>query len=402
MEFDLIKPLLKESNSKIIFLVIDGIGGLPRKSDNKTELEAAHKHHLDDLAKEGVCGLHVPVKTGITPGSGPGHLALFGYNPINFQVGRGVLSAYGIDFNLQSDDIAARGNFCTIDRNNVVLDRRAGRIPSEKNRELCRIIQEKVHIPNIQIFVKTEKEHRFLLVLRGKGLSSHIHDTDPQQIGKKPLKPTALKSDADHTSEVVTQFIKQTKILLNDQHPANMVLLRGFSVKPIWPTMQECYRLKSAAIAAYPMYRGLAKLLGMQAIDTGETINDQITTLERHWNEFDFFYIHMKKTDSRGEDGNFEEKKKVIEEIDKFIPRIRALNPDVIIVTGDHSTPSEMAAHSWHPVPVMLWSKHCRPDMVMQFGERACITGGLGPRFPAEDLMTLALANAKRLEKFGA
>ncbi len=402
MDFSLLKPLLKESKTKIVFLIIDGIGGLPRKKDNKTELEAAFKPHLDSLASEGICGLQIPVKIGITPGSGPGHLALFGYDPILFQVGRGVLAAHGLNFNLHSDDVAARGNFCTIDANDIITDRRAGRIPTEKNNQLCRILQENIRIPNVEIFVKTEKEHRFLLVLRGKNLSSHIQDTDPQEIGKRPLEPTALHADADNTARVIQQFIYQTKMILKDQHPANMVLLRGFSVKPTWPTMQECYGLRSAAIAAYPMYRGLAKLLGMHALDTGETISEEIMTLEQYWNDFDFFYIHIKKTDSRGEDGNFEEKKKVIEEVDQFIPRIRALNPDVIVVSGDHSTPSEMAAHSWHPVPVLLWSKHCRPDIVVQFGERACITGSLGPRFPAVEIMTLALANAKRLEKFGA
>ncbi len=402
MEFHLLKPLLKEANTKIIFLIMDGIGGLPRKQDNKTELEAAFKPNLDVLASEGICGLQIPVKTGITPGSGPGHLAVFGYDPIVYQVGRGVLAAHGINFDLQQGDVAARGNFCTIDSNDIVTDRRAGRIPTEKSIELCRILQENIHIPHIEVFVRNEKEHRFLLVLRGDGLSSHLHDTDPQDIGKKPLEPRALQSDAEYTARIVYQFVDQAKKILKDQLPANMVLLRGFSVKPSWPTMKECYGVKSAAIAAYPMYRGLAKLLGMHALDTGETISDEITTLKQHWKEFDFFYVHIKKTDSRGEDGNFEEKKKVIEEVDQFIPRLRALNPDVIVVTGDHSTPSEMAAHSWHPVPVLLWSKHCRPDNVVQFGERACITGSLGPQFPAVDLMTLALANAKRLDKFGA
>ena len=402
MEFSFLKPLLKEANTKIVFLIMDGIGGIPREEDNKTELEAAYTPNLDALASEGICGLQIPVRTGITPGSGPGHLGVFGYDPATYQVGRGVLSANGIGFDLQHGDVAARGNFCSIDAEDNVTDRRAGRIPTEKNQELCNLLQEKIRIPGVEVFIRTVKEHRFLLVFRGENLSGFIHDTDPQELGVKPLKPKAINPDADYTVRIVDEFLNQAHEILKDQHPANMVLLRVFSQKPTWPHMKECYGLKSAAIAAYPMYRGVAKLIGMDVLDTGETIEDEFTTLEKHWNEYDFFYVHIKKTDSYGEDGDFEKKKSVIEDVDTFIPRLRALHPDVIVVTGDHSTPSKMAVHSWHPVPVLLWSEHCRRDEVKEFGERACITGGLGPRFPAVDLMTLALANAKRLEKFGA
>jgi len=402
MEFSFLKPLIKEAKTKIVFLVMDGIGGLPRDEDNKTELEAASTPNLDALASEGICGLQIPVRSGITPGSGPGHLGVFGYDPVQYQVGRGVLAANGINFDLQHGDVAARGNFCSIDSEDNVTDRRAGRISTELNQQLCKLLQEKVNIPGVEVFIRTVKEHRFLIVFRGKDLSGAIHDTDPQELGVKPLRPMATKSEADRTVGIVDQFLTQAHDILKDHHPANMVLLRGFSQKPSWPHMDECFGLKSAAIAAYPMYRGVAKLIGMDVLETGETINDEFTTLENHWDEYDFFYIHIKKTDSYGEDGNFEKKKSVIEEVDAFIPRLRALHPDVIVVTGDHSTPSKMAMHSWHPVPVLLWSERCRRDNVKTFGERACITGGLGPRFPAVDLMTLALANAKRLEKFGA
>jgi 2,3-bisphosphoglycerate-independent phosphoglycerate mutase len=341
------------------------------------------------------------VGTGITPGSGPGHLGIFGYEPIKYQVGRGVLAALGIDFDLQPGDVAARGNFCTIDENGNVTDRRAGRIPTEKNQELCNILRE-IKIPGVEVFVKTVKEHRCLLVLRGEGLSGKLIDTDPQMISKQPLQPKSLSPDGQKTVDLVNQFLEQTKNVLADQHPANMILLRGFSKKPNWPTFEEAFGLKSAAIAGYPMYKGLARLLDMDILETGITINDEFTTLEENWNGYDFFYLHVKKTDSYGEDGNFDKKISIIEETDKEIPRLLNLNPDVIIVTGDHSTPSLMKAHSWHPVPVMLYSKYCRPDNVKHFGERECITGGLGPRFPAEDLMPLALANSQRLEKFGA
>jgi len=402
MEFRFLKPLLKDAKTKIVFLVMDGIGGIPRKEDDKTELEAAFTPNLDSLASDGICGLQIPVKNGITPGSGPGHLSIFGYDPVIYKVGRGVLAANGINFDLKDGDVAARGNFCSIDEQGNVTDRRAGRISTDKNQELCSLLQENIRIPGVEVFVRTVKEHRFLLVLRGKNLSGSLHDTDPQQVGLKTLPPKATESNADYTVHVIDQFLSQSRDILMNHHPANMVLLRGFAMKPTWPTMKECYGLKCAAIAGYPMYRGVAKIIGMEILETGETIEDEFTTLEKHWNEYDFFYVHIKKTDSYGEDGDFEKKKTIIEEVDRYLPRLRALHPDVIVVTGDHSTPSKMAMHSWHPVPVLLWSEYCRRDMVKEFGERACISGALGPRFPAVDLMALALANARRLEKYGA
>ena len=402
MDLGFIQKLIKQNKTKIVFLVMDGIGGLEDDEHNKTELEAAHTPHLDKLASEGICGLQTPVHAGITPGSGPGHLGVFGYNPITYQVGRGVLAANGIGFELKEGDVAARGNFCTINEQGEVTDRRAGRIPTEQNRHLCSLLNEKVSIPNIDVFIETVKEHRFLVVFRGESLSGHIKDTDPQEIGKKPLNPVVMKSDAEDTAGIVRQFISQAREILKEQHPANMVLLRGFSQKPCWPQMPVCFGLKSAAIAAYPMYRGVAKLIGMDVLDTGESIAEEFDTLEKYWDEYDFFYLHVKKTDSHGEDGNFEKKKAVIEELDELIPRLRNLHPDVIVVTGDHSTPSKLKMHSWHPVPVCLWSAFCRRDDVKSFGERAFMKGGLGTHFPAEDIMVLALANANRLEKFGA
>jgi len=402
MDLSLIQSLAKENDTKIVFLILDGIGGLPNNDKNQTELEAANTPHLDKLAQESICGLQLSVGNGITPGSGPGHLGVFGYNPFKYQVGRGVLAAGGINFELQDGDVAARGNFCTIDKEGKVTDRRAGRIATDLNKKLCTLLQDKVYIPGVKVFIRTVKEHRFLLVFRGDNLSGEIYDTDPQETGKKPYSAQVKKDEAIHTAELINDFLKQAQKILKDKHPANMVLLRGFSQKPQWPSMKECFKLNSAAIAAYPMYRGMAKLIGMDVLETGESIQDEFNTLKNHWDEYDFFYIHIKKTDSYGEDGNFDAKKQVIEKVDEFIPRLRELKPDVIMVTGDHSTPSKLAFHSWHPVPVMIWSKYCRSDEVDQFGERACIKGGLGPRFVAEDLFPIVLANAKRLEKFGA
>jgi len=401
MEIDFIQKLIKPSDTKIVMLVMDGIGGLPKEENKLTELESANTPNLDNLAEKSICGLQQPVCTGITPGSGPGHLGIFGYNPVKYQVGRGVLAALGTGFDLLPGDVAARGNFCTVNENGCVLDRRAGRISTERNQELCKLLRS-IEIPDVKVFVETVKEHRLLLVLRGEGLSDELNDTDPQEIGKKPLYFKTKSHKSEKTANYVRNFLEQASNVLSDPYPSNMILLRGFSKKPNWPTFEEAFGLKSAAIAAYPMYRGLAKLLGMNILETGTTIKDEFTTLENNWDHYDFFYVHVKKTDSYGEDGNFDRKTSVIEETDMEIPRLLDLNPDVIIVTGDHSTPSLLKAHSWHPVPTILYSKYCRPDKVDHFGERACITGGLGPRFPSVDLIPLALANTKRLEKYGA
>jgi len=401
MELDFIKDLVKEAETKIVFLVMDGLGGLPIEADGLTELETARTPNLDALAKQGICGLHEPIGAGISPGSGPSHLAVFGYDPVRYQVGRGVLAALGIDFDLRHGDVAARGNFCTIDERDVITDRRAGRISSDENKKLCELLR-KIKLSGAEVFVETVKEHRFLVVLRGNGLSGKIADTDPQETGKKALKPKALSPDAEKTAELVAQFADQAHQVLADCHPANMVLLRGFSQRPDWPSMQEAFGLRAAAIANYPMYRGLGKLIGMQALDGGNTLADEFDTLEQHWRDFDFFYVHAKKIDSAGEDGDFDRKVKQIETVDEQVARLLQLKPDVIVVTGDHSTPAALKFHSWHPVPVLLWSDDCRPDDVKTFGERACMAGGLGPNLPAVNLMPLALANASRLEKFGA
>jgi 2,3-bisphosphoglycerate-independent phosphoglycerate mutase len=401
MDFDFIKPLVKPAKTKILLLVMDGLGGLPAEKNGETELEAAKTPNLDQLAMQGICGLHEPIGPGITPGSGPSHLALFGYDPRKYQVGRGVLAASGIDFELNSGDVAARGNFCTIDEEGFVGDRRAGRISTEKNQELCAIL-EKIHLPGVEIFVKPVKEHRFLLVIRGEGLSEHVLDTDPQAVGEKPLEAKPSSADGERTAALLNTFIERAATVLKDHHPANMVLLRGFSMLPGWPKFHEVFGLKSAAIAAYPMYLGLAKLVGMKTYPSENKIDDELEILKRHWADFDFFYVHIKSIDSAGEDGDYFRRIRLIEEVDSRIPLIRQLDPDVVIVTGDHSTPAILKAHSWHPVPVILWSKYCRPDSVVHFAERECVSGSLGPHFPAVDLMPLALANALRLDKFGA
>ena len=398
--FDYLHNLSHRSPSKIVLLVIDGVGGLPHPETGKTELESAEKPNLDRIARESTCGLIDPVGIGITPGSAPGHLAIFGYDPIKYSVGRGIIEALGIDLELKKEDIAARGNFCTIDSKGIITDRRAGRISTEKNAELCQLLN-RIAIPGVETLVMPVKEHRFVLILRGEGLSPELTDSDPQQVGLAAKKIEALSPRARRTAEVANEFVSQARTRLGNEPSANMVLMRGFSRRPDIPTMQEIYKLKPAAIAIYPMYRGLAKLVGMKLLLAGVNITDQMESLHRYYGDYDFFFVHFKSTDSRGEDGDFEAKVHAIEEVDAALPELLNLNPDVLIVTGDHSTPATLAAHSWHPVPFMLRSRWCRPDNVAEFSERACLAGGMG-RFPAVEIMSLAMANALKLDKFGA
>jgi len=404
-DLDFIRKLVVPATSKIVLLVIDGVGGLPMREGGLTELETARTPNLDALAARSICGLNEPISPGITPGSGPAHLALFGYDPIRYQIGRGVLEALGIGFDLQPSDLAARGNFCTVDAKGLVTDRRAGRISTEKCIELSNLLSG-IELPGVEVLVEPVKEHRFLLVLRGDGLSDELTESDPKRLGVPPLpiepKPEASNDPAaQRTAQLVSEFVAQARAILADHHPANMLLLRGFAKLPKWPTMEEAYGLKAAAIATYPMYRGVAKLVGMEALDTGETIAEEFKCLAENYGQYDFFYLHIKKTDSAGEDGDFDRKVAFIEEVDRNMPSLLKLEPEVIVVTGDHSTPALLRSHSWHPVPLLLYSRYCRPDAVKEFSERACATGALG-RFPAVEIMPLALANAGRLVRFGA
>lgn len=398
--FELMKALKVAGTGKIVLVLVDGLGGLPMVKGGPTELEAARTPNLDTLAAEGLCGLHVPIAPGVTPGSGPSHLAVFGYDPCRYGIGRGVLESVGVGFLLHRQDVAARGNFCSVDEGGRITDRRAGRIPTELNRRLCALLRS-VELPGVELFVETVSEHRFILVLRGKSLSEQMTETDPQRLGVAPLPVKALSPEAEQTAKLVNRFIEEARVILHGQHPANMMLLRGFSKWPDMPSMQEVFGLNPASIAVYPMYRGVARLVGMKALDTGPSISEEFEALERHFEEHDFFYLHVKKTDSAGEDGDFDRKVALIEETDAQIPRLMALEPDVVIVTGDHSTPSLLKAHSWHAVPVLIRSPRSGVDDVTTFSERACAAGALG-RFPATDIMPIALANALRLGKYGA
>jgi 2,3-bisphosphoglycerate-independent phosphoglycerate mutase len=397
---ELLRELREPAETKIVLIVADGLGGLPLEPNGRTELESARTPNLDSLAREGVCGLSTPVLPGITPGSGPGHLALFGYDPLQYRIGRGILEALGINFQVGPRDVAARGNFCTVDSQGLIIDRRAGRPTTERCQAMCRLLQA-ARVQGLEIFVEPVREHRFVVVFRGDHLGDAVNDTDPQQAGLKPLEAKGADSDSMNTARAVNTFVAEAARILKDHAPTNMVTLRGFARYPKIATMQDVYGLRPVAVAVYPMYRGLARLVGMEIAEAGSTLADQVETLRKLWNQFDFFFLHYKYTDSTGEDGNFPAKVEMIEHLDEEIPKIRALNPDVLIVTGDHSTPSKLRSHSWHPVPTVLWSESCRPDPVTEFGESYCLHGGLG-QFQAKYLMSLALAHAGRLGKFGA
>ena len=398
---EIMKSLAIKTKSKIVLLVADGIGDLPSEN-NKTVLERAFIPNLDKLASKSVCGLTDPISCGITPGSGPAHLSLFGYDPIKYQIGRGVLEALGIGVELTSRDLACRGNFATLDKEGIITDRRAGRIATELNEKLCKLMQDKINqIGEVKTIIKPGKEHRFVVIFRGDGLEDALSDADPQKVGEKIKFAEPLDSKAKKSVETVNEFMKQATEVLKEHHPANTVLLRGFAKHPGLPTMKELFKLTPAAIATYPMYKGLAKLVGMDILETGESLSGEFKTLQDNFSRYDFFYLHIKKTDSYGEDGNFEQKVKVIEEVDRYIPEVLALKPDVLVVTGDHSTPALMKGHSWHPNPFVLFSKYIRVDEAEQFNEKECVKGGLG-RFPAVDVLPLMMANALKLQKFGA
>ncbi len=397
---DLIRELREPAETKIVLLVADGLGGLPQKPGGKTELETAKTPHLNQLAREGVCGLSIPVLPGITPGSGPGHLGLFGYDPLKYRIGRGILEALGINFQVGPRDVAVRGNFCTVDGGGKITDRRAGRPATERCVAMCKKLQQ-IRVPGVEVFVEPVREHRFVVVLRGDHLGDAVNDTDPQQTGVLPLEAKGADTDSENTARAINHFVAQASEVLRTDNPTNMITLRGFARYPKIATMQEVYGLRAAALAVYPMYKGLARLVGMDVVDAGSNLDDQMETLQRVWGNYDFYFIHYKYTDSTGEDGDFDKKVDVIQKLDAAVPHIRKLQPDVFIVTGDHSTPSVLRSHSWHPVPTILWSSTCRTDEVTEFGETQCLRGGLG-QFQAMYLLPLAMAHAGRLMKYGA
>jgi 2,3-bisphosphoglycerate-independent phosphoglycerate mutase len=402
MPFEHITPLLKSNNSKIILLVLDGLGGLPIEPGGATELEAAKTSNMDRLTAEGMIGLSTPILAGITPGSGPAHMVLFGYDPLKFEIGRGVLESAGVGLHVEQGDIAARGNFVTLNEKGEITDRRAGRISTEESAPLVERLKT-LTVPGVDIEVRPVREYRFAVVMRGKDLHPAIDDTDPQQTDVPPLPAKARQPAAEHTADLFNQWISKASQILALNPKANGLTLRGFSSDPNFPQFMDVYGLNAACVSVYPMYKGIAKLVGMELIDfEGDTPEDEFAAVEKNWEDYDFFFVHIKKTDSKGEDGDFQGKVEVIESVDRALPSLINLKPDVLVITGDHSTPALLRTHTWHPVPFLLWAPDTvRPDDQTQFGERTCVHGGLG-QFKALDTMPLALAHTKRLEKFGA
>jgi 2,3-bisphosphoglycerate-independent phosphoglycerate mutase len=400
-----LETLVIDGTTRIVLLVLDGVGDLPDPAHGgRTPLEAARTPQLDSLASRAALGRLMPVAPGITPGSGPGHLALFGYDPVTTRVGRGVLEALGVGLELRDGDVAARANFCTVDGAGIVTDRRAGRISGETcARLVASLARDASRIDDVDVLLKAGKGHRFVAVLRGPGLSGQVSDADPHREGSAvpPAAPLAPGPEAAKTARVVNVFVTRAAELLRGEPAANGVLMRGLSARPALPGYRERFRLRAAAIAAYPMYRGVAQLAGMDVFPVGERVSDAFAAVAARWGDFDFFFIHVKGTDMAGEDGDFAAKVAVIEEVDRALPELLALSPDVVCVTGDHSTPVAVRGHSWHPVPALVHARWCGADAAPRFHEANCRTGSLGV-LPSRDLMALLLANAGRLDKYGA
>ena len=398
---DILKDLIIENNKKIVLLVLDGIGGLPLTKEGKTELETAIKPNMNKIAEQSECGLHIPIDYGIAPGSAPGHLALFGYDPLIYPIGRGVVAATGIGFPMQAGDVAVRLNFATRDETGNIIDRRAGRIATEVCSELCDYLSAKITVPNVQIFVKPVKDYRGVVIFRGKNLSDNVKDTDTQAVGAKPLDPEATSEKGKKTASIAKDFVDQALKLLKDKKPANAILLRGFAELPHIPSMNSLFKLKPLALAVYPDYKGVSRLVGMEICENLKDLNDQVKELKKNWDNYNFFFIHHKYSDSKGEDGDFPAKVSEIEKVDGIVQDIIALKPDVLIITGDHSTPAKMKAHSSHPIPFIIYAENIRPDQTKEFGERACAKGMWGI-LKTTMILRLALSYADKIKKYGA
>jgi 2,3-bisphosphoglycerate-independent phosphoglycerate mutase len=403
---DFYSKLTIKTNAKLALVVLDGLGDLATKEQGfLTPLEAARTPNLDALAKLGAQGRMIPVAPGVTPGSGPGHLALFGYDPIQYQVGRGVIEALGLGLELKAGDIAARANFCTLDARGIVTDRRAGRIATEITEELCGLLAGKIKtVGDAEVIIRPGKGHRFVVVFRGPGLEGPLTDADPNREGwpiptVAPANPKSIKQKK--TAALVAQFYGQALPLLAGRKPANGFLMRGIAHQPAIPTVLERYGLRAACLAVYPMYKGLAQLVGMKKIEGPQTIAEQFRRYTREYANFDFFFIHFKYTDMFGEDGNFEAKKKAIEDFDAALPVLLEKRPDVLAITGDHSTPCALKGHSWHPQPVLLVSACSGWDKLERFTETGANLGSLGV-FESKYLIRLMQANARMFDKFGA
>ncbi|MDA0815461.1 MAG: 2,3-bisphosphoglycerate-independent phosphoglycerate mutase [Chloroflexi bacterium] len=399
MDLELIRRLSQPAYTKVVLCVLDGLGGI-QGSRGRTEMEEANLVNLDRLAEAGSLGRTLPVGYGVTPGSGPGHIALFSYDPLTYEIGRGALETTGIGFDLGPNDLSARGNLCDLDAEGRITDRRAGRLPTEETTKVCEQLRA-IQFPGVEVFVEPVQDQRFVLILRGEGLTDQVAETDPQREGVPPNEAVAIAPEGERAADLVRQWVVRAREILSGRERGNGVLLRGWSKRPDMPPFPEIWKLRAAAITVYPMYRGVAKLCGMDSIEGAHTIEEQFDLVKQHWDDYDFFFVHYKYTDSAAEDGDFRRKVVALNDFDAAVPRLMALNPNVVVVTGDHSTPSSMAAHSWHSVPLLLWGDNVRSDHTHQFSEPECVHGELGV-FPAKETLPIAFAHANRLAKFGA
>ncbi|MQC47936.1 MAG: 2,3-bisphosphoglycerate-independent phosphoglycerate mutase [Chloroflexi bacterium] len=399
MDLELIRRLSQPADTKVVLCVLDGLGGI-QGSRGRTEMEEANLVNLDRLAEAGSLGRTLPVGYGVTPGSGPGHIALFSYDPLTYEIGRGALETTGIGFDLGPNDLSARGNLCDLDAEGRITDRRAGRLPTEETTKVCEQLRA-IQFPGVEVFVEPVQDQRFVLILRGEGLTDQVAETDPQREGVPPNEAVAIAPEGERAADLVRQWVVRAREILSGRERGNGVLLRGWSKRPDMPPFPEIWKLRAAAITVYPMYRGVAKLCGMDSIEGAHTIEEQFDLVKQHWDDYDFFFVHYKYTDSAAEDGDFRRKVVALNDFDAAVPRLMALNPNVVVVTGDHSTPSSMAAHSWHSVPLLLWGDNVRSDHTHQFSEPECVHGELGV-FPAKETLPIAFAHANRLAKFGA
>jgi len=402
----LYSELTLKTTAKLVLVVLDGVGDIAtREQGYLTPLEAAVTPNMDALAKDSAQGRMIPAAPGITPGSGPGHLGLFGYDPLEFQVGRGVIEALGLGLELRAGDVAARANFCTLDAKGIVTDRRAGRIDTKVCEELCALLSQAVKkVGDAEVIIKAGKGHRFVVIFRGKGLEGPLTDADPHREGL-PIPQSgpvdAKSAKAKKAANLVAEFYKAALPIIAQKKPANGFLMRGIAHQPEIPLFQDRYGLRASCIAVYPMYKGLAQLVGMAKLEGPQTISEQFERYLAEYDNFDYFFIHFKYTDMYGEDGNFAAKKKAIEEFDAALPILLRKRPDVLAITGDHSTPCAMKGHSWHPEPVMLLSDCSGSDKLERFTETGANSGSLGI-FQAKYLIRLMQANAKMFDKFGA
>jgi len=408
MDLDFLSSLAIQNDSKVVLVVMDGLGGLAGPT-GKTSLEGARTPNLDALAKKGVCGFHDPVGPGITPGSGPAHIGLFGYDPIERLIGRGVLDTAGTPFEFMPGDLASRLNFATLAADGTIADRRAGRISDEEGLRVVKKLAGRIsEIDGVELLLQHVKEYRAAAIFRGAKLSGKLCDSDPQQVGKKPLSVAPIEDgqapdpEAVRAAELANMFIEQARGVLADEPRANFLMMRGFDIYDPLPNFCKLYKWRAAAVASYPMYKGVARLAGMKVIEEGQqSMEDELALVEKIWAEHDFIFLHIKKTDSKGEDGDYQGKMEVIEHFDSLIPRLVALNPDVLCLTGDHSTPCALKSHSWHPVPLCIVAATARRDACQIFGETSFLAGGLG-RVSSTDVLPLLLAHAGRLRKYGA